>query len=81
MAGPFCDKFPICSLRLVLSPGSTSLSGPGSLVHLGSLKCIHPEGAGLNVAEGTKLVIRPGCSKRRYFICISHFSFKKQVFK
>ena len=46
--------------------GSTSLDGPGSLVHLGSLKCIHPQGGGVNVGEGTKLLIHSGCSESRY---------------
>ncbi|XP_067053119.1 uncharacterized protein [Acropora muricata] len=45
--------------------GSTSLNGPGSLVHLGSLKCIHPQGGGNSVAEGTKLLIYSGCSLSR----------------
>lgn len=45
--------------------GSTSLDGPGSLVHLGSLKCIHPQGGGDNVGEGTKLLIHGGCSESR----------------
>ncbi|KAJ7381185.1 hypothetical protein OS493_004785 [Desmophyllum pertusum] len=43
--------------------GTTSLNGPGSLVHLGSLKCIHPSGGGNNVAEGNKMVIYSGCSE------------------
>ncbi|XP_058970157.2 uncharacterized protein [Pocillopora verrucosa] len=45
--------------------GTTSLDGPGSLVHLGSLKCIHPSGGGTNVVEGNKLVIYAGCSESR----------------
>ena len=45
--------------------GTTSVNGPGSLVHLGSLKCIHPQGGGTNVAEGNKLVIYSGCSESR----------------
>ena len=39
--------------------GTTSVNGPGSLVHLGSLKCIHTFGGG--VSEGNKLVIYSGC--------------------
>ena len=45
--------------------GSTSLAGPGSLVHLGSLKCIHPQGGGDSVSEGAKLLIHSGCSLSR----------------
>ena len=52
----------------VFFSGSTSLNGPGSLVHLGSLKCIHPQGGGNSVAEGTKLLIHSGCSLSRYFV-------------
>ena len=48
-----------------LFQGTTSLNGPGSLVHLGSLKCIHPQGGGESVAEGTKLLIHSGCSESR----------------
>ena len=51
--------------RCIFSSGTTSLNGPGSLVHLGSLKCIHPQGGGDNVAEGTKLLIHSGCSESR----------------
>lgn len=50
-------------VRLIL--GTTSLNGPGSLVHLGSLKCIHPVGGGDNVAEGTRMVIYSLCSLSR----------------
>ncbi|XP_048580608.1 uncharacterized protein LOC5507741 isoform X2 [Nematostella vectensis] len=42
-----------------------SLNGPGSLVHLGSLKCIHPYHGGHSVPEGDKLVIHDGCSEQR----------------
>ncbi|KAJ7381174.1 hypothetical protein OS493_004773 [Desmophyllum pertusum] len=45
--------------------GTTSLNGPGSLVHLGSLKCIHPSGGGNSVAEGNKMVIYSACSESR----------------
>ncbi|KAL9979348.1 hypothetical protein ACROYT_G016999 [Oculina patagonica] len=45
--------------------GTTSLNGPGSLVHLGSLKCIHPLGGGNSVSEGNGLVIWAGCSEDR----------------
>ncbi|XP_020601762.1 uncharacterized protein LOC110040832 [Orbicella faveolata] len=45
--------------------GTTSVNGPGSLVHLGSLKCIHPQGGGTSVSEGNKLVIYAGCSESR----------------
>ena len=41
------------------------MNGPGSLVHLGSLKCIHPFGGGESVADGTKVVIWAGCSLSR----------------
>ena len=57
---------------IYLFSGKTSLNGPGSLVHLGSLKCIHPQGGGYNVAEGTKLLIHCGCSESRQDkICLS----------
>ncbi|CAH3028156.1 unnamed protein product [Porites evermanni] len=45
--------------------GSTSVNGPGSLVHFGSLKCIHPVGGGDSVSEGNKLMIFAGCSESR----------------
>ena len=45
--------------------GTTSVNGPGSLVHLGSLKCIHPVGGGNSVSEGNKMVIWAGCSESR----------------
>ncbi|XP_068704567.1 uncharacterized protein [Montipora foliosa] len=45
--------------------GTTSVNGPGSLVHLGSLKCIHPAGGGNNVPDGTRIVIYSGCSQSR----------------
>ncbi|XP_068704515.1 uncharacterized protein [Montipora foliosa] len=45
--------------------GTTSVNGPGSLVHLGSLKCIHPVGGGNNVPDGTRMVIYTGCSLSR----------------
>ena len=62
----FCGKiFGWGSSWVFLSTGSTSLDGPGSLVHLGSLKCIHPQGGGDNVGEGTKLLIHGGCSESR----------------
>ena len=62
----FCGKiFGWGSGWVFLSTGSTSLDGPGSLVHLGSLKCIHPQGGGDNVGEGTKLLIHGGCSESR----------------
>lgn len=50
---------------ILLFSGKTSLNGPGSLVHLGSLKCIHPQGGGNSVSEGTKLLIHSGCSESR----------------
>ena len=53
------------TIIIYLFSGKTSLNGPGSLVHLGSLKCIHPQGGGYNVAEGTKLLIHCGCSESR----------------
>ena len=62
----FCRKiFGWGSGWVFLFTGSTSLDGPGSLVHLGSLKCIHPQGGGDNVGEGTKLLIHGGCSESR----------------
>lgn len=62
----FCSKiFGWGSGWVFLFTGSTSLDGPGSLVHLGSLKCIHPQGGGDNVGEGTKLLIYGGCSESR----------------
>ena len=45
--------------------GTTGVNGPGSLVHLGSLKCIHPVGGGDTVAEGTKMMINFECSLSR----------------
>ena len=60
------------TIIIYLFSGKTSLNGPGSLVHLGSLKCIHPQGGGYNVAEGTKLLIHCGCSESRQDkICLS----------
>lgn len=60
------------TIIIYLLSGKTSLNGPGSLVHLGSLKCIHPQGGGYNVAEGTKLLIHCGCSESRQDkICLS----------
>ena len=41
------------------------MNGPGSLVHLSSLKCIHPVGGGTSVSEGNKMVIYAGCSESR----------------
>ena len=61
----FAVKFSGGSGWVFLFTGSTSLDGPGSLVHLGSLKCIHPQGGGDNVGEGTKLLIHGGCSESR----------------
>ena len=51
------------------SLGSTSVNGPGSLVHFGSLKCIHPVGGGDSVSEGNKLMIFAGCSESRWAAC------------
>ena len=41
------------------------MNGPGSLVHFGSLKCIHPVGGGKSVSEGNKLMIFAECSESR----------------
>lgn len=57
---------PLPDTNSFFASGSTSLNGPGSLVHLGSLKCIHPQGGGNSVPEGTKLTIYGGCSMSRY---------------
>jgi len=46
--------------------GKTSVNGPGSLVHLGSLKCIHPAGRGYKILEGIKLVLYADCSSSRW---------------
>ena len=58
--------------RSVLNSGATSLEGPGSLVHLGSLKCIHPHGGGNSVSEGNRLVIYAGCNEERCGCALYH---------
>ncbi|XP_022792631.1 uncharacterized protein LOC111331727 [Stylophora pistillata] len=42
--------------------GTSTINGPGPLVHRGSLKCIHVQNGGFNaVPDGTRLVIYAGC--------------------
>ena len=46
--------------------GSTSVNGPGSLVHFGSLKCIRPVGGGDSVSDGEKIELYSSCDMDRY---------------
>ena len=46
--------------------GSTSVNGPGSLVHFGSLKCIRPVGGGDSVSDGEKMELYSSCNMDRY---------------
>ncbi|KAK3707600.1 hypothetical protein QZH41_017862 [Actinostola sp. cb2023] len=59
----------VTRIHLNLGPsmyGKVGLNGPGSLVHLGSLKCIHVAGGGYGTpGDGAKLVIHSGCSEKR----------------
>ena len=52
--------------HFLMISGKTSVNGPGSLVHLGSLKCIHPVGGGYKILEGIKLVLYDDCSSSRW---------------
>ena len=52
--------------RIFYCLGSTSVNGPGSLVHFGSLKCIRPVGGGDSVSEGNKLELYSSCNMDRY---------------
>ena len=46
--------------------GSTSVNGPGSLVHFGSLKCIRPVGGGDSVSDGERMELYSSCNIDRY---------------
>ena len=46
--------------------GSTSVNGPGSLVHFGSLKCIRPVGGGDSVSDGERMELYSICNMDRY---------------
>ena len=46
--------------------GSTSVNGPGSLVHFGSLKCIRPVGGGDSVSDGERMELYSSCNMDRY---------------
>ena len=57
--------------RIFYCLGSTSVNGPGSLVHFGSLKCIRPVGGGDSVSDGEKMELYSSCNMDRY-VTLTH---------